>query len=114
MAVIVKEINMPSNCDDCEFCIKDYDYDEGFCSASTHIQWHNLMNVPRNHRHQDCPLIEIPKSTRLIDANNRIKVQSGTTYDWVVGKMSYKEYSIDEIIKKSCNPEIPVFFSEEK
>ena len=33
MAVIVKDINMPSNCNDCEFCIKDYDYDEGFCSS---------------------------------------------------------------------------------
>ena len=76
MAVIVKEINMPSNCDDCEFCIKDWDYDEAFCSASTHIQWRNLMSIPHNHRYQDCPLIEIPKESRLIDA---IKMK-GTIY----------------------------------
>ena len=113
MAVIVKDINIRSNCDDCEFCIKDWYYDEAFCSASTYIQWHNLILVPHNHRHQDCPLIEIPKSTRLIDANNRIKVQSGTACDWLTGKMSCKEYSIGEIIN-SCNPEIPVFFSEEE
>ena len=69
MAVIVKEINMPSNCDDCEFCIKDWDYKQGFCSASTHIQWSKLMLVPHDARHQDCPLIEIPKSVRLIDSN---------------------------------------------
>lgn len=68
MAVIVKEINIPSNCDDCEFCIKDWDYDEAFCSASTHIQWRSLMLIPHNHRHLDCPLIEIPNGVRLIDA----------------------------------------------
>ena len=67
MALIVKELNMPTCCDDCEFCIKDWDYDEAFCSASTYIQWHNLMLVPHNHRHQDCPLIEIAKGARLID-----------------------------------------------
>ena len=113
MAVIVKEINMPSNCDDCEFCIKDWDYKQGFCSASTHIQWSKLMLIPSDRRHSDCPLIEIPNGTRLIDGNNKIKVQSGTACDWLAGKMSYKEYSIYEIIK-SCNPEIPVFFSEEE
>lgn len=69
MAVIVKEINMPNNCDECEFCIKDWDYDEAFCSASTHIQWRNLMLIPHNHRHPDCSLIEIPNGVRLIDAN---------------------------------------------
>lgn len=68
MAVIVKDINMPSNCDGCEFCVVDNDYDLAFCSASTHIQWHNLMLVPNNHRHPDCPLIEIPNGVRLIDA----------------------------------------------
>lgn len=113
MAVIVKEINMPSNCYNCEFCVTDNDYDLAFCTASTHIQWHHLTLVPHNHCHQDCPLIEIPNGTRLIDGNNKIKVQSGTACDWLAGKMSYKEYSIDEIIK-SCNTEIPVFFSEEK
>lgn len=66
MAVIVKEINMPSNCDDCEFCVTDNDYDLAFCTASTHIQWHHLMNIQCNHRHQDCPLIEIPNKARLI------------------------------------------------
>lgn len=72
MALIVKELNMPTCCDDCEFCIKDWDYDEAFCSASTHIQWRNLMLVPHNHRHLDCPLIEIPSGSKLVDANELI------------------------------------------
>ena len=67
MALIVKELNMPTCCDDCEFCIKDLDYKQGFCSASTHIQWSKLMLIPHNQCHSDCPLVEIPKEARLID-----------------------------------------------
>lgn len=67
MAVIVKEINMPSNCDGCEFCVTDDDYDLAFCTASTYIQWHHLTLIPYDHRHSDCPLIEIPNGARLID-----------------------------------------------
>lgn len=44
MALIVKELNKPTCCKDCEF------YD-----------------VPCNKRYPDCPLIEIPKGARLID-----------------------------------------------
>ena len=80
MALIVKELNMPTCCDDCEFCIKDWDYKQGFCSASKHIQWSKLMLIPSDHRHLDCPLIEIPKSVRLIDANRLLIDRMKKTY----------------------------------
>ena len=72
MAFIVKGLNMPTNCDRCEFCIQDFDYFVAFCSASTFIHWNHLQDVQRNKRHPDCPLVEIPSESKLVDANELI------------------------------------------
>ena len=69
MAFIVKGLNMPTCCDMCEFCIQDFDDFVAFCSASTFIHWNHLQDVQYNKRHPDCPLIEIPKDAKLVDAN---------------------------------------------
>lgn len=49
MAVIVKGLNKPTCCDDCE-----------------------LYDIPCNKRHPDCPLVEIPSGSKLVDANELI------------------------------------------
>ena len=67
MAFIVKGMEMPTCCDMCEFCIQDFDL-VAFCCASN-IYWINISDVPYDKRHPACPLIEIPKDAKLVDAN---------------------------------------------
>lgn len=59
--MIAIDINMPKNCKNCEFCIKDEDYNLAFCAASDYIQWHDIKDIPRDSRYQNCPLMEVTK-----------------------------------------------------
>ena len=68
MAFIVKGLDIPTCCSMCKFYIQDVGYLVAFCSASNTC-WNLLQDVQYNKRHPDCPLIEIPKGVKLVDAN---------------------------------------------
>ena len=54
MAVIIKDMKMPSRCDKCNFCI----FEEGwgdYCAANKKI----LGCFGLNERSKDCPLVEV-------------------------------------------------------
>lgn len=71
MSVLIKGMEMPTSCDKCPFL----DYEEGFCFASGvkhESGWYELTLCPggiKDGRHNDCPLVEVPKHGRLIDAD---------------------------------------------
>lgn len=59
--MIAIKTDMPKNCKDCDFCVRDEDYNLAFCAASDYIRWHKIQDILSNKRHQDCPLIEVTK-----------------------------------------------------
>ena len=71
MSILIRGMEMPKSCDKCPFL----DYEEGFCFASgvNHESgWYESTLCPggiKDSRHEDCPLIPVPKHGRLIDAD---------------------------------------------
>ena len=63
MSVLIKSMNMPSTCSDCNFLDDSGDYPTCLC---THISRGYNFNI-RAKRMGNCPLIEIPKHGDLID-----------------------------------------------
>ena len=70
MGVIIKNMEMPESCSDCDFCIAIPD-DSYFCDCPV---IHGGLNITQaiedDVRHPDCPLVEVPTSHgQLIDAD---------------------------------------------
>ena len=70
MSVLVKDMKMPKNCDECRImtyedtnCISVH---ELFCGCPIVFRAHPQHE---EHRPDYCPLIEVPKHGRLIDAD---------------------------------------------
>ena len=59
MSIIIKDMNMPSSCMECPLF-------NGHGCAATNTMFSNMTNVAV--RTKECPLIEVPKNARLIDA----------------------------------------------
>lgn len=78
MSVLVKGMKMPECCGDCKafVCYRQWAGDPGDCFCGI-----TKSDAEQNKRNDDCPLIEVPPHTRLIDANalmNEFKIlQSG-------------------------------------
>lgn len=68
MSVLVKGIEMPSNCSDCPMC-----YDMMECTVSALRFWRNRSEIKEfdfcTERHPACPLVLVPPHGRLIDAD---------------------------------------------
>ena len=58
MSVIVKNMEMPKNCQECGL------YIEGACYAKGYRDYRSIMDTAKP---DDCPLIELPPHGRLID-----------------------------------------------
>ena len=68
MAVIIKKMNMPTSCGDCQL------RSNGYCGITDRL-------IPYDGSiHGDCPLIEIPKGSRLIDSNKMKNKIDGCNY----------------------------------
>lgn len=65
MSIIIKGMEMPKDCNNCKFFNDNYDYPT--CSVTDHSRGYNWN--PRGQRMPDCPLVEVPKHGRLIDAD---------------------------------------------
>lgn len=67
MSVLIKGMEMPTNCDNCELCacyVREDGTEEKYRCVITFYPIHEF-----NERHKYCPLIEIPPHGRLIDAD---------------------------------------------
>lgn len=68
MSVIVKGMEMPKNCQECDL------YIEGACYAKGYRDYRSIMDTAKP---DDCPLIELPeKHGRLVDADNLAELLS--------------------------------------
>lgn len=67
MSVIVKGMEMPKNCEECMayICYRTWSGDHGDCFCGL-----TKRDVPNSKKIEDlCPLIEMPKDAKLVDAN---------------------------------------------
>ena len=62
MSVLIKGMEMPTSCYDCNCFIRDSDGSDYCCLLMQDIE-------DNNKRDDDCPLVEIPPHGRLIDAD---------------------------------------------
>lgn len=68
MSVLIKGMEMPKSCGDCNFYYVDYEEGTANCLAtSCYVQPHHYH---KDNRDPDCPLVEVPTPHgRLIDAD---------------------------------------------
>ena len=67
MSVLIKGMEMPKSCDECELCtcyVREDGTEENYRCVITFYPIHEF-----NERHEYCPLVEIPPHGRLIDAD---------------------------------------------
>lgn len=80
MSIIIKGMKMPDNCYECGGCEFDYsgDYSQAVAYCCLHKdmltivrswQDHEMLDTIKKEKPDWCPLVEIPKGARLIDAN---------------------------------------------
>lgn len=72
MGVYIKGMEMPKSCWHCEFCrdgLDEYAQHYDYCVALDM----NIL-ISQTERHENCPLVEVPKHGRLIDADALIKL----------------------------------------
>ena len=56
--VAIKDMEMPKNCVECEFCHYDEDYGRYDC-VLTFESWSKEENPYKTQKHPNCPLVEI-------------------------------------------------------
>ena len=67
MSVLIKNMEMPRSCDECELCtcyVREDGTEENYRCVITFYPIHKF-----DERHEYCPLVEIPPHGRLIDAD---------------------------------------------
>lgn len=77
MSILIKGMEMPTDCDNCSLFDDRFDYPS--CNATGYSRGYNWN--PRGQRMPDCPLIEIPPHGDLIDRDALMKS------DRMVGKL---------------------------
>ena len=86
MSVLIKGMNMPTNCDNC-WALDDYgDYPR--CRITEEQRGYNFPI--REKRMGNCPLVEIPPHGRLIDADALYKTIDATS-ERTIGHTTFKE-----------------------
>ena len=60
MSVLIKDMEMPALCQECDL------YIDGACYAKGYRDYRSIMDMSKP---DDCPLIEVPPHGRLIDAD---------------------------------------------
>lgn len=67
MSVLIKGMEMPNTCYECNFCQHYVEPNQGYYCVALFADLHRTgIN---NERNENCPLVEVPKHGRLIDAD---------------------------------------------
>ena len=61
MSVLIRGMETPTSCYNCDCCVRDSDEVDYCCLL--------MRDVLSSEREEDCPLVEIPQHGRLIDAD---------------------------------------------
>lgn len=73
MSILIKDMDMPSECEYCPLCRYYPENKRVWCNGTNRILKKVWENPNRTHlgvkKPAWCPLVEIPKGVRLIDAN---------------------------------------------
>ena len=77
MDILIKNIEKPKNCLECQFYLSEYDYCHALKDNLSQKEWETKSR---------CPLVELPPHGRLIDADNLIRLASDEC-----GGMSYED-----------------------
>lgn len=73
MSILIKGMEMPTNCRDCPLKMNCDDCEGWECvCVPSHHQIGYLDELLSDKRRDDCPLVELPPHGRLIDANEII------------------------------------------
>lgn len=78
MSLLIKGMEMPTGCKDCDLLVVAEQIGE-YCPINSYLTWYNLNDVI-DYRPDNCPLVEIPTPHgRLIDADRLIAILKSTT-----------------------------------
>lgn len=95
MSILIKGMEMPTNCWFCS--VKSWDDDEYVCPFSGRMVKSGDVN-----RHEDCPLIELPDHGDLIDESEKVDAQY---YDDELEEWSIKTKTVGDVLAELC--EVP-------
>ena len=87
MSVLIKGMEMPRSCDECELCtcyVREDGTEENYRCVITFYPIHEF-----DERHEYCPLVEIPPHGRLVDAD-ALEAQCDDPY-WCVWLTDIKD-----------------------
>ena len=76
MSILIKGMGMPESCEDCSAQIIDPTGGASGCAVNHSI----ILRKRGEERPAECPLVEVPKHGRLIDADELLK-HKGDAYD---------------------------------
>lgn len=88
MSILIRGMEMPTNCYDCPFIRQSFGFDF-YCAKGNGIE-DDIKNV-YSKRMDDCPLVEVPPHGRLIDAD-----AFATNLKDISVRQGYKNTLIDE------------------
>ena len=98
MSILIKGMDMPTNCENCRLWYQDQDSEHNVWSRCTALN-HNEIIAFRTIRRADCPLVEVPTPHgRLIDADKLPVVDFFDNEDCPL--MKAPEAITDEIAQK--------------
>lgn len=61
--ILIRTMEMPKSCSACSLCVVDEDMETAFCAVKSQLFWPDSRNVPKDKRHESCPLEEVwPKN----------------------------------------------------
>ena len=72
MSILIREMEMPKSCYDCYFCRTYDEPNQGYFCIPLFADLHRTDFTKK--RIDACPLVEVPKHGRLIDADALIKL----------------------------------------
>lgn len=110
MSVLIKGMNMPEGCFDCQFCQRYY-FDGNEWKYHCSVAF-GLQEVPDDgEKPSYCPLVEVPTPHgNLIDSSQVMDVE---IYDENKKDFSYKSMTIEELLNTWSSVEVPVVIEAE-
>lgn len=79
MSVLIKGMEIPTNCESCRFWYQDQDSEHNVWNRCTALNHKEIIPFITERR-EDCPLVEIPSYGRLINAADLLKTITENAY----------------------------------
>lgn len=113
MSILIKGMEMPQGCASCPYC--DRNWSKPKCHAKSAKGRYMAQKLFLNSRRQDwCPLVEVPKHGRLIDADALAKTIAEHVYP-VADYFNSRDYGMFWTggIEKAINEQSTIIEAEE-